>query len=70
MGNVHRLILQHGVDAVRAGAESKADRMMIEAAAAILGEEESRLGITHFGSGKGQGPPCWSKPDGIVMARS
>jgi hypothetical protein len=49
MGNIHRLILQHGVDAARARAESKADRMVIEAAAAILGEEESRLGITHAG---------------------
>ena len=49
MGNVHQLILQHGVEATRAMAESKADRMVIEAAAAILGEEGSRLGITHAG---------------------
>jgi hypothetical protein len=49
MGNVHQLILRHGVEAARAGADSKAERMVIDAAAAILGEEESRLGITHAG---------------------
>jgi hypothetical protein len=49
MGNVHQLIIQHGVDAIRATAETKADRMVIEAAAQILAEEESRLGITHAG---------------------
>ena len=49
MGSVHRLILQHGIEAVRASAGSKADRIVIEAAAEILAEEESRLGITHAG---------------------
>ena len=49
MGNVHQLILKHGAEAVRASAESKADRTAIEAAVAILGEEENRLGITHAG---------------------
>ena len=49
MGSVHRLILQHGVEAVRTAANSKADRMAIDAAAEVLAEEESRLGITHAG---------------------
>jgi hypothetical protein len=49
MGNVHQLILQHGVEAVSATAESKSERIAIEAAAAILAEEESRLGVTHAG---------------------
>lgn len=49
MGTVHRLILQHGVDAARQQADSKAQRLAVEAAAQILAEEETRLGITHAG---------------------
>lgn len=49
MGNVHRLILQHGLEAARNRAASKAERAAIDAAALMLAEEESRLGITHAG---------------------
>jgi hypothetical protein len=49
MGEVHQLILRHGVEAVRARADSKAQRLAIDAAAQVLAEEESRLGITHAG---------------------
>jgi hypothetical protein len=49
MAEVHRLIRQHGVEAARALAASKSDRQAIDAAAAILGDEESRFGITHAG---------------------
>ena len=49
MGTVHQLILRHGVEGARAMAETKADRQAIEAAAAILADEESRMGITHAG---------------------
>lgn len=49
MGSVHQLILQHGVDGARARADTKGERQAIDAAAAILAEEEFRLGITHAG---------------------
>src|SRR6185312_3125863 len=49
MGEVHQLILQHGVEEARALAGSKNERAAIDAAALVLGEEESRLGITHAG---------------------
>jgi hypothetical protein len=49
MGDVHRLILHHGVEVARATAATKADRMAVDAAAELLSEEESRLGITHAG---------------------
>lgn len=49
MGDVHRLILCHGLEGARERAESKAERQAIDAAAAVLAEEESRLGITHAG---------------------
>lgn len=49
MGEVHRLILRHGLDGARVGAASRAERQAVEAAAALMAEEESRLGITHAG---------------------
>lgn len=49
MGDVHRLILSHGLDGARALAGNKAERLAIEAAAVVLADEESRLGITHAG---------------------
>jgi hypothetical protein len=49
MGDVHRLIREHGLDGARALAASKADRQAIDAAAMVMAEEENRLGITHAG---------------------
>jgi len=49
MSAVHQLILSHGLDGARAMAATKTERHAIEAAATVLAEEESRLGITHAG---------------------
>jgi hypothetical protein len=49
MGKVHQLILRDGIHAAKAQADSKVQRQAVEAAALVLGEEESRLGITHAG---------------------
>lgn len=49
MGEVHNLILRHGADTARAMMEGKAGRQAVDAAAALLAEEETRLGITHAG---------------------
>ena len=49
MGEVHNLIFRHGAEGARARAETKAGRQAIDAAAALLAEEETRLGITHAG---------------------
>lgn len=49
MAEVHRLIRQHGLEGARALAASKADRQAVDAAAAILGDEDARFGITHAG---------------------
>ena len=49
MGDVHRLILQHGVAEARLQAVSKTERQVVDAAAFVMAEEESRLGITHAG---------------------
>jgi hypothetical protein len=49
MGIVHQLILSHGIEGARAMAGTKAERHAVDAAATVLAEEESRLGITHAG---------------------
>lgn len=49
MGDVHQLILRYGVDGARSRVVSKAERQAVDAAAALLAEEENRLGITHAG---------------------
>jgi hypothetical protein len=49
MGDVHQLIRQHGLEIARSRSDSKAERKAIDAAAQILAEEDSRLGITHAG---------------------
>jgi Plasmid encoded RepA protein len=49
MGEVHRLIQLHGIEGARAMAASKAERHAIDAAMAVLSDEENRLGITHAG---------------------
>jgi hypothetical protein len=49
MGDVHQLLLEHGFEGARAYATTKLERYALEAAAAILADEEGRLGITHAG---------------------
>lgn len=70
MGEVHRLILRHGADGARALVETKAARQTIDAAAAILADEETRLGITHAGFAMTSLPhrriedPLWTRQGG------
>ena len=49
MGDVHRLIIHHGLEQARLMIETRADRQALEAAAAIMAEEATRIGITHAG---------------------
>jgi hypothetical protein len=49
MGDIHQLITDGGIDHARSLAITKAERRAVEAAAAVLSEEVSRLGITHAG---------------------
>jgi Plasmid encoded RepA protein len=49
MGEVHQLILREGLEGARSIACTRADRQAVEAAAAVMAEEVSRLGITHAG---------------------
>jgi Plasmid encoded RepA protein len=49
MGEVHQLLLRHGLEHARTFAATKMERNAIDAAAAIMADEEGRLGITHAG---------------------
>jgi hypothetical protein len=49
MGDIHQIITDGGIDHARSLAVTKAERRAVEAAAAVLSEEVSRLGITHAG---------------------
>jgi len=49
MSEVHQLIVRDGVGVARLQADSKAQRQAVEAAALMLAEEESKLGIIHAG---------------------
>lgn len=70
MGEVHRLILQHGADGARALVDTKAARQAIDAAATVLADEETRLGITHAGFAMTSLPhrciadPLWTRQGG------
>ena len=49
MGQIHQLILDHGVDEARARTHDKLDRQCVDAAFAVMSDEEQRVGITHAG---------------------
>src|SRR5918994_1149063 len=49
MGKLHLLIEAHGVEGARALAETQSDRLAVKVAAAVMADEEARLGITHAG---------------------
>jgi hypothetical protein len=49
MGEVHQLLLRHGLEHARTFAATKLERSAIDAAAVVMADEEGRLGITHAG---------------------
>ena len=49
MADVHQLILQHGIDEARRQAVTRHERVLVEAAYQILGEESEGIGFTYSG---------------------
>jgi hypothetical protein len=49
MGRVHQLITTHGFEEAKARAVAKLDRQCIEAAFAVMTDEEQRIGVMHAG---------------------
>src|SRR3712207_6780308 len=72
MGQVHQLILSHGIEAARAQAMDKAERQAVEAAFGVLSDEKGRIGITHAGFAmaalphKNTSETLWKRDAGVV----
>lgn len=49
MGEVHQLILRHGVEEARRQAITRHERQVVEAAYQVLSEDEEKLGFTYSG---------------------
>lgn len=67
MADVHRLIVQHGVEEARRQAITKHERALVEAAYQVLREEADKLGFTYSGFAltclphKPQSEPIWRR---------
>jgi Plasmid encoded RepA protein len=72
MGQVHQLILTHGVEAARTQALNKAERQAVDAAYEVLSDEIGRIGIAHAGFAmaalphKKIGEAIWEKDGGTI----
>lgn len=49
VADVHRLIVRHGIEEARRQAETKHERVLVEAAYQVMTEETDRLGFTYSG---------------------
>ena len=49
MGAVHQLILTYGIDGAKASTADKAERRCIDAACAVMSDEEQRIGVMQHG---------------------
>jgi hypothetical protein len=67
MAQVHQLIINHGIDAVRQTADTKHKRQVIEAAYQVLQDDAERMGFTYSGFAltslphKPQETPTWRR---------
>jgi hypothetical protein len=72
MGQVHQLILTHGVEAARTQALNKTERQAVDAAYEVLSDEIGRIGIAHAGFAmaalphKKTGEAIWEKDGGTI----
>jgi len=72
MGQVHQLILTHGVEAARAQALDKAERQAVEAAYEVMTDEKGRIGVAHAGFAMAALPhkktaeSVWEKDGGTI----
>ena len=49
MGTLHQIITKHGATTARSMADTKTDMLAVDAAAAVMSDEDGRLAITHAG---------------------
>ena len=71
-GQVHQLILTHGVETARTQALNKAERQAVDAAYEVLSDEAGRIGVAHAGFAMAALPHkktsevIWEKDGGTV----
>ena len=72
MGQVHKLILDHGIEQARIYAVNKAERQAIDAAFEVMSDEKGRIGVAHAGFAMAALPHkrvselVWEKDGGAV----
>src|SRR5690348_2392094 len=72
MGQVHQLILAHGIETARTQALNKAERQAVDAAYEVLSDEIGRIGIAHAGFAMAALPhkktseAIWEKDGGTI----
>jgi len=49
MAEIHQLIVRHGIDEVRRQAQTKHERLVVEAAYQVLSEDAEKMGFTYSG---------------------
>jgi hypothetical protein len=49
MGQIHQLIMHHGINGARERIQGKLDRQCVDAAFAVMSDDERSIGITHAG---------------------
>jgi hypothetical protein len=49
MGQIHQLIMHHGIDGARERIHDKLDRQCVDTAFAVMSDDERSIGITHAG---------------------
>lgn len=75
MGQIHQLILRQGLETTKANALEKNDRACVETAAAVLFDEQQRIGIMHAGFAmtalphKAIAEPTWVRQGGNIKLR-
>jgi len=75
MGQIHQLILEHGLEEAKARNLGRLDRQCIETAFAVLSDAEHRIGIMHAGFAmtalphKAIGDKIWIRQGGNVKLR-
>jgi hypothetical protein len=75
MGQIHQLILNHGLEEAKARNPGKLDRQCVETAFAVLSDAEHRIGIMHAGFAmtalphKAIGDKIWVRQGGNIKLR-
>lgn len=75
MGQIHQLILDHGIEEAKARTLDRLDRQCVDTAFAVMSDEDHRIGMTHAGFAMTALPhkaipeTVWSRQGGTIRLR-